>query len=387
MRYILRQVLIFVVVILALPGLVFSTGPDVLWTRTYGYRYQRERAHSIAPISSGGFILAGTKVAGEGSRFYLLKLDDEGDTLWTTRHGQLTEEYRAFGAKETRDGGFIAVGSAKGPLGSRSDLFLFKTNEWGLCEWARSFGDRAADEIGYDVVEAEDGGFLAAGHRSYGEGADAYLVRINAWGDTLWTRTYGGVGTQGARAIQPAHGGGYRVAGRTTRPGAHDLDGWVLTVSASGDSLSAIGFGGEGDDEVFSMAGTSGDGVIVAGRTGSGSRGTCDAWVVAFDSLGRHVRNEAFGGEGLDEFRSIRSVRGGGYIVTGYSNSPEEGDDDVLLLMLDESFDSLWTLVYREAGDQRGHAVAQAEDSGYIVAGTLDQHIYLLKTGPDRPME
>ncbi|MFA5033190.1 MAG: hypothetical protein WC614_09230 [bacterium] len=63
--------------------------------------------------------------------------------------------------------------------------------------WTKTFGG-ANNEFGYSVQSASGGsdtGFIIAGSTySFGAGlVDVYLVRVNSSGDTLWTRTFGGL--------------------------------------------------------------------------------------------------------------------------------------------------------------------------------------------------
>ena len=60
--------------------------------------------------------------------------------------------------------------------------------------WGRWYGGGQADN-GYAVQQTLDGGFVIAGETySFGAGGyDFYLIRTDSTGDTLWTRTYGGV--------------------------------------------------------------------------------------------------------------------------------------------------------------------------------------------------
>ena len=65
-------------------------------------------------------------------------------------------------------------------------------------------------------------------------GSAAWLIRTDAGGDTLWTRTFGGVGTDGGLSVQVTADDGYILAGSTTTFCAGGADVWLVKVGGSG---------------------------------------------------------------------------------------------------------------------------------------------------------
>ncbi|MGB5525585.1 MAG: hypothetical protein WBN79_01845, partial [Gemmatimonadota bacterium] len=70
------------------------------------------------------------------------------------------------------------------------------------------------------IIEVQDGGFAALGYIDRGDstGTDAFLVRFDAAGDTLWTRAYGGEGEEYGWDLVEAADGGFFIVGYIEAP-------------------------------------------------------------------------------------------------------------------------------------------------------------------------
>lgn len=95
---------------------------------------------------------------------------------------------------ETLDKGYAFTGTTlyqTAPTTFESQMMLYRTTESGVLLWAKSipivsFGGIAdcADAAGHDIVQLEDSGYIIAGVCGY----DLACVRVNKFGDTLWTK-------------------------------------------------------------------------------------------------------------------------------------------------------------------------------------------------------
>ena len=155
---------------------------EVLWERQFG-EGENEIGESVAAIPGGGVYAAGlTWSFGAGHYdMYLIRLADNGDTLWTTTVGSHREE-TAMKVFSTPDGGAVMVGTAHSGTGANNGkygLMAAKVSELGELQWSERF-ERAdnLDIFGYGGAPADDGGYVFCG-MSYGE---AYLVKADTDG-------------------------------------------------------------------------------------------------------------------------------------------------------------------------------------------------------------
>src|ERR1019366_6075311 len=98
-------------------------------------------------------------------------------------------------------------------------------------------------------------GFIVCGTtQSFGAGGcNVYVIRTNAEGDTLWTKTYGGSSTDYGYDVQLTSNGGFVITGITRSFGAGWFDVYLIKTDSLGDTLFTKTFGGISLDEGYSL--------------------------------------------------------------------------------------------------------------------------------------
>lgn len=145
-------------------------------------------------------------------------------------------------------------------------------------EWESSYGGTAAETYG-GLINSNDGGFLLFGgarsadvHLAGNHGEeDMAVLKLNARGDILWSRHYGGPGRDYARAAATAVGGGYFLCGASGEAGqdvtAHNGagDAWVLKVDEDGAISWQHSFGTSAPESCYAVQPTSDGGCVTLG--------------------------------------------------------------------------------------------------------------------------
>ncbi|NNE43929.1 MAG: serine hydrolase, partial [Gemmatimonadetes bacterium] len=142
---------------------------------------------------------------------------------------------RGIAVTATRDGGFVTTGTTRSFGNGGEDVYLVRTDADGVESFSATVGG-ADNDCGWSVHELEDGGLVVAGFtESFGAGkTDAYLIRMDASGDTLWTRTYGGPEDDFVWDCLPVDDG-FILAGQTASSGEGDADFYLLKTDRQGD--------------------------------------------------------------------------------------------------------------------------------------------------------
>jgi len=366
--------------------LVSLSNAQQRWTRTYGGA-NGDYGYSVQQTTDGGYIIAGSTTSfGAGYEdVYLIKTNASGDTLWTRTYGGTAMDV-GCSVLQTTDGGFVIVGYTSSFGAGGLDVYLIKTNASGDTLWTRTYGGPNND-YGNSVHQTFEGGYIIAGSTlSFGAAGDVYLIKTNASGDTLWTKTYGGASLDYGNSVQQTLGGGFVIAGYTASFGVGG-DVYLVKTNASGDTLWTRSYGGTGLDYGNSVQQTLGGGYIIAGYTYSFGQGLDDdAYLIKTNASGDSLWTRTYGGSHADWGNSVQQTFDGGYIIAGGTNSFSAGDNDVFLIKTNSSGNALWTGTFGGPGDDRGYSVQQTPDDGYIIAGVTtsfgagSNDIYLIKT-------
>ena len=239
--------------------------------------------------------------------------------------------------------------------------------------WWRTFGGPNADGSS-SVQQTSDGGYIIAGWTdSFGPGtpdsSNVYLIKTDAAGDTLWTRTYGGTGDDYANSVRQTSDGGYIVAGSTSSFNAGKGDVYLIKTNAVGDTLWTRTYGGTDLDQGMSVHQTPDSGYIVAGYSYPYAGANSDFYLVKTSASGDTVWTRTYGGTGNDWGYSAQPTRDGGYLVAGCTYSYGAGDADFYLVKTDGSGDTLWTRTYGGVDYDDAWSAQQTADGGYIITG------------------
>lgn len=208
-----------------------------------------DQGYGIAQTADGNFMTTGfTKGLSIGTRPFCSKYDGDGNLLWSKATAYLVQE-KAYCITPTADGGVIIGGEGKYCVNANcgTDAFAMKLNTNGDFQWMKGYGGIAWDEI-QDIKQTVDGGYIMAGSTvSYGIGSyDWLLIKTNGNGDTLWTRTYGLVGTtygeERAYSVLQNPDGGYLVCGYLYVGNDNNNNNYwsaLIRTNANGDVLWA----------------------------------------------------------------------------------------------------------------------------------------------------
>ncbi|MBN2380073.1 hypothetical protein JXM67_09765 [candidate division WOR-3 bacterium] len=165
------------------------------------------------------------------------KVDTSGHSLWSHFYGGERNDH-GFWIEEIRDGGFIITGYTESFGAGGADVWLLRLDSLGDSVWARTYGGIGKD-LGYEVHQTFDGGYVIVGStESFGVlGSDLWLLKTDTAGDTLWTRRYGFEWNDWGASVAQAPDGGFMVAGTTEGYRYKDMGFFLLGKGPNPDTI------------------------------------------------------------------------------------------------------------------------------------------------------
>lgn len=367
--------------------------PEVItFTKTYGGS-NRDIGVYVQQTFDGGYIIIGTKGIIETmlpiettGDVWLIKVDANGIEEWSSTFGRGSSD-RGASVQQSADGGYIIGGSTWSSGGREYDAWLIKTNTAGDSVWSYISGGSRHDGI-CSVKQTFDGGFIITGYtESFGAGLrDVWMIKTEANGREEWSRTIGGNTWDEGTSIQQTTDGGYVIAGYTYSFGNGGGDFWIIKTGPEGQEEWSRTFGGSEWDGGQSIQQTADGGYIITGCTWSFGTGEGDVWLIKTDANGVEQWSQTYGGSEWDGGEAVQQTSDGGYIVVGYTWSFDAGEGDVWLIKTNASGDEEWSRTFGDKSYDWGSSVQQTNDGGYVIAGetrsvntgTVD--VWLIKT-------
>ena len=345
-------------------------------------------AHKV--VNGTGYVFGGiSNIPTAGVRnCYVVRTDVNGDTLWTSNWGGVAgacDQQYINDLCPVSDGGAIANGG-KGVCGDTTKGgAIVRIGATGNVKWAKCFATMCDP---YPCIQSSDGHFISGGYISPQGGFqytpfDAYLTKLDsASGDTIWSKSYGGAGTDDwfYHILQTADGG-YLAAGKTNSFGQGGTDIYLVKTDANGNLMWSKTYGTSLNETAFGhcLQATTDGGYIVTGTAG----GTQGIFLMKLDGSGNITWAKYYDGLWA---HGVKQTTSGGYVISGTSAVAGNGKD-VLLIKTDASGNILWSKNYGGTGSDQGLILETASDGGFIAGGTsttfttgVGGGLYVIKT-------
>ncbi|MGB5436940.1 MAG: hypothetical protein WBM98_13685 [Maribacter sp.] len=274
----------------------------------------------------------------------------------------------------------------------------------GEVAWIKNFGG-SGEETAQAIIRTTDGGFAILGYTNSMDGDivgkpfpgnDYWLLKLDAEGNLQWNKTYGGSKDDIGQSVAQTKDGGYILTGyamsddgdASNNEGFHD--NWILKLDAAGTMEWEQSFGFSGHDHSYDIIETQDGGFffigfldITAARSDGFTEkgqyltrhGVGEFWGTKLDALGNMEWRRYFGGTNNDRAHAVVQADDGGFVLAGFSESDDfdisatKGSYDFWVVKITSLGELVWERSFGGSGIEISYDIAKTNDDGYVIAG------------------
>lgn len=385
--------------------------PMIEWQMKYGgYRY--DDALDILQTDDGGYLLVGSTESKEldvsfnhGNRdVWIIKIGPGGNILWEKTYGGSAGDW-GLAVTPALDGGFLITAGTSSNDGDvtdfkgNGDYFIFKIDETGKIIWARTYGGSLNDKI-RKLIRTRDGAYIVLGESWSDDGdisekkgelnsfdADLWVTKIDASGNLLKEKCFGGSLSESGYEIVQTADGGFIILGKTSSDdgdlvGMITNDGmWIIKLDEELNIEWQKIYGGGLRYYPQNLLITADNEYYLAGMFSSDSAGFAgyhdgyDYFVMKLDEKGDSLWARAYGGIRDDLLNDAIFTSDGQILLVGAAKSSDgdvsrnQGNSDYWLVKINLDGDILWEKSYGGNSLDEPFAARRTAEGAFIVAG------------------
>ena len=312
------------------------------WSYTYGGGSMEDgNSMNIIQTMDGGYLISGhTTSFGGGNNGYLLKLGVTGIVQWDKVTAGTTIRHTT----ELSNGDFVINGNSYNFGPGIIASYVMRVNPLGVVLWSRGYGGAGVDQSTC-VMETPSGDMIITSHTtSFGVGGtDGTLLRIDNTGNIVWAKYYGGPITETYYATSMLSDGNMIAVGLTNSFGLGSEDVLLSKIDLNGNILWSRTFGGGGTDiGEYALENLSGE-IIISGYTNSFGGGF-DMLLFSTDLNGNLIWSKSYGGGATDQVdrwsKPFDITMDNGIVMVGGTNSFGVGSEDIYLIKTNQCGES-----------------------------------------------
>lgn len=318
-------------------GFVLKYKDDSLYKRKLIGNYNVDIIESIESRVDGKLFLAGYTDENNDYDVQLAKLDTQLNVLI-----EKIIEYPNWNFCydiSLNNNGVVGVGKTHN--GVDYDAFVFKIDDNLDTVWT-SVISKSNDQQLNNVISYNDSIYIAAGYSEIdGAGKEIYILSLNVNnGDTLWSKTIGGVNDDFCNSIIKTQDGGLVGFGTTSSYVSTSEDYMLFKVDSSGSFIWSElhqvqnGIGTYNDRGIDLIEFQNGDLAVASYTESYGGPGVKSTMIMFTNSLGHWLNGYIYDGGHDDVPSAMIRVNDTTLYVVGMANSQTHGYSDAYLMRL-----------------------------------------------------
>lgn len=355
----------------------YSQNWQVTWEKQFGNAKMDYFTDVISDVNGGYSVLGSTIPRTKNSYdFWLVRLNDKGDTIWTKTMGSDLPEIPKK-LLQTPDGSYLVLGVTRDSVAEKP--VLIRTNREGVELWRKMFDD-GKFYLCEDIVFDGETGFLIAGSKSDDkETQNRWIAQLDEKGEVVWEKSFAGDLKGLCKSVKKLPDGSFALTGKVEKPGQKDCDVWVTRLDKNGVTLWETRLSNPKIKAWPECVCCSPDSFLIV----VGWQGLClndinsadpifdfDLAISKIDKKGKLVWTKNFNREGSEGGNSVAIRPDGSFIIAGKKATSFLGKVGPWLLLVDaEGKETGENLIKFHCNNDQAVKVINTSDGGIVVIG------------------
>lgn len=277
---------------------------------------EESNIHWITPYASGNYLVGSAFNFGTVPQTnpVIAEINDQGGVLWSRRYVTF-EGVLSAQVAVAEQGGFWIAGNSK------THLYIGRANILGALEWSKTYErDTLTSNFCQALIELEDGDLAVLERAS--TPTVTRLTRLSPEGDVRWERIFSEHQHNHLHSIHHSKHAGFTLSGYM-RPTVGSFNAWMVRTDQQGNTIWERTYGGVKADYALDMTAVGADGFLLVGQTKSWTHTQGHAYLIRTDANGEVLWERYRGGSDLDAAEYVIQTSDGGFAVAGTTFSPE----------------------------------------------------------------
>ncbi len=330
---------------------------DTLFQRVYKKPSYAFRLRNITKMNDGNFLLVGdefdlVKYHNDtiGSKILLVKINSNGDTLWSKRLDIGDGDEFANKLINTNDGGYAIMGQVCNKLETNCDMYLMKLDSNANMVWYKTYTwDENYWENPTSFIQTNTDEFVltSAVRLRFTEIISPYIVKTDVNGNILWHKKLDNEGNNYAyfENVAQVKEDSLIFVGTIgdNRPQFSITKGWIIQTDTAGNFFKNIKIGDENKYTYFRHIVVNNNQIIIQGATNNynvnnlSGRTCLYAFNLNFEKQWRRVYQDSILPNQVYVTYNMKATNDGGYAMIGFGRDPNAvvSSQDVWLIKVD----------------------------------------------------
>ncbi len=275
------------------------------------------------------------------------------------------QSFGSVGAVPDSDGGYMLVGA------TTSAICLIKTNATGDTVWTKTYKSSTAT-TGYTYSSAcftTDQGWIIVGHKI--GLSDIYVLKVDAAGTIQWEKFIGTTTLpEIPNSVQQTSDGGYVITALQHNTPSIPPSAYIVKLDAGGavqwNTILSIPGQGNNSGNIYATTETNDGGYLLTGEADTIASNKSSAYLLKLDHTGTLQWSKLWSGSNGDKVSGAVLTPDNGFLISGTKRSSGGmGFGDMTITKTDSMGNISWCKAYSDVGG----AVSKTSSGSFVVSG------------------